>query len=335
MNWGSHFLSILVFFLASGCTSEGPEASDAAPIALERADIGLRSDYGTSVHPDSGWHPDSDAKWPATLCFDMESGSERTSSKQAHGGTRSWKMGPEEEYGPRISRRVGDVADELHSIMLECWVWSPAEDPRLTLVITLVRGNEELSWWGKELQRHDHRPHSWTVLRGQQLARDMAQVEPDDSLVVMLWKRSSHEVLVDDLCISYRSTKPLGFQPRHRTHERLPFASVNCVTPSRSMDRTDTTGLLSKPVAIRPGSPYHLHMPKQSAIGYLVDHEHQLDTIALVRPFCPGSGDLAARERSFIKPDEDGLRMIGFDLDVNGEISNWTEVIVHISPPVP
>ena len=56
---------------------------------------------------------------------------------------------------------------------------------------------------------------------------------------------------------------------------------------------------------------------------------------SILKPFCPGSGDLAARERSFIKPDEDGLRMIGFDLDVNGEISHWTEVIVHISPPVP
>lgn len=335
MNWGSFVPGIVLFLLIDGCASEGPGPVKADPAAGLGSDIRLTSDFGTSIHPDTGWHPGSHAHWPATLCFDMESGAEGSTTEHAHGGVRSWRMGPGDEYGPRIVRRVGDVADEPSSVMVECWVWSPADDPRLTLVITLVRGDEELSWWGKELHRHEHVPGTWSVLRGEHLVRDMANVEPDDSLVFMLWKRSAQEVLVDDLCISFRSTKPLGYREPERTHERLPFAPVTCVAPSKPMDRTDTIGPVGEPLAIRPGSPFHLHLPQRSAIGYLVDHAHARDTVALVRPFCPDQGDLAARERSFIRPDEGGLRMIAFDLDAKGRITNWTDVIVHISPPAP
>jgi hypothetical protein len=232
---------------------------------------------------------------------------------------------------------VGDVAEALQAIRVECWSWSEAADPRLNIVITLKHGAEQVSWYGKELVKADQRPGEWTVLRAEQLFRDQP-VQADDTLTILWWKRSDAVVYVDDISVSFIGAMPLGAGPPVATpHRSLPYAMITCSEVRKADLSAD--GVPAGPqvidVPVRAGSALHWTLPLNSAVGYLVRKGLTEDTLALVRPYCPVTGDLGMRERLEAWADPNGVRITAYDVDADGHATEGTAALLQISPPAP
>ncbi len=268
------------------------------------------------------------------LHFDMEApfeaGVEGRTSDQARSGSWSFRMDAGREYGPRVDRTVVQVARDLQAVQVECWVLSQDEDPRLTIVISIARGEEQISWSGKDLQAHEHRPGEWERFNAEYLLRDL-QVLPGDVVSVLLWKRSAAEIFVDDLSISYLSRDIPGREasPSAGTR-RFPYASVHCSDPQWNVPPPGSL-LPERPervsaVPLTEGDSLQVRFLP----GVCLVVSPKGDTLALARLHCAGAGDLLLYEHLEAEPLSKGLRIRAFDLD--RQDSAWA--ISHDPPPV-
>ncbi|MBV6404139.1 MAG: hypothetical protein IT228_02110 [Flavobacteriales bacterium] len=257
------------------------------------------------------------------LHFDMESSADSSLLVRgiAHGGERSMLLKAAAEYGPAIRRRAGDVGAPLTAVA--AGLWCRSDDPGLVIVTTIHRGEEQRAWYGKELRAGEHAPGVWQRLQGELLLRDL-DVADEDVITVYLWNKHHHDTWIDDMDVVFRSAEVLGrdslrphdLEDSTRTTRPLPFARVEClgaVDPAQVGIRSGAPPPAGTEAIALPGGALRWHYTPGDGVARLLDGTGRAR--CLVRPWCPGLGDLLGFERVHVTTGAEGLRLVGYDVD--------------------
>ena len=257
------------------------------------------------------------------LHFDMESSADSAMlvSGTARSGRRSMYLRATDEYGPSIRRRAGDVGAPLTSIGVG--LWCSSNEPGLSIVVTIIRGKNEIAWFGKDLKAHEHTPRTWQRLQAEFPVRGSG-VSPDDVVTFYLWNRHHHEVWIDDMDVVFRSGDVLGrdsirahdLEDSARTTRPLPFATVECLgaaDPVQAGVRVGDAPPEATALIALPDGPYRWRYAPGDGVARLIDGAGQARY--LVRPWCTTTGDLLGFERVQVSADPGGLRIVGYDVD--------------------
>lgn len=233
------------------------------------------------------------------------------------------------EYSPPIKRRAGDVAEGLASVATGFWLYCEDTDPRISIVLTVERGDgEQIAWFGKDLKGSEHSPGKWERFNAEFLMRG-TPVHPDDSLVLYIWNRDEEDLSIDDMDLYFISTEVPGREMGTAAHLDsldpghlpLPFAQCSC-SPFQALpvlqqkligQSADSIGEAVPRVELWDGLSWY-HTPTM-AVAEIRD-AHDLP-IATVRPFCPALGvDLLSFEQVVVRNiGGHGVHILAFDVD--------------------
>ncbi|MBP7513290.1 MAG: hypothetical protein KA791_02010 [Flavobacteriales bacterium] len=107
-----------------------------------------------------------------------------------------------------ITRRIGDVSDNLVSISAGILMKCDATDPDVRIIIRIDHPDGTLLEWNeKRLLAIEHRPDQWERFNFEWILRDLT-TSPDD-LVSMFVIGDAEGVWIDDLSVVYRSRTPV------------------------------------------------------------------------------------------------------------------------------
>ena len=338
--------TLFVLFAGLGaCTDPTIEVPPTDSGAIAVGDPLLSSGFGMARGVDVGSAYTSDGgRLVPNLRFDMEGPlgdlNAARSQLQAHSGNWSFHFPEDAEYSPQIKRRVGDVAVGISAIRVQLWMLTNAPDPRLNIVIKIMRaGNEQVTWYGKEMKASEHVAGEWERFNAELLIRDL-DVRADDSVIVDLWNREKAELFVDDLAVSFISGTALSTRAPDANTKRtpLPYAQVRCDSVMRGLQPPGSAVPPAGPVEapVRQGSSVHWHSAPGDGVALLIDHGRDpFDTLALLRPYCSSVGDLLHFDRLIVSPVTTGLSITAFDVDrAIAEDGTVTETIATFPEPV-
>jgi hypothetical protein len=253
---------------------------------------------------------------------------DRTSTLHAYSGGRSLHIGTDMEHGPSICSLVKDAADTLQEISTGYWLYAEEEDLRLTLVVTIHRGEEQVHWFGKDLRGDEYVPGRWQRFNAS-FPVDGSTFTGAERVCVHLWNREHAELFVDDWDVVFRSTRIPGRQAapgidleqEGRTRAVLPFITVVGARRADPAAHGVQVGQLAPdpstdPVAL-PGATGHLlHLSEHDAVGILRDRSG--NTVGLLRAWHPLIGrDLFTFERRHLKAAADGVLIVAYDVDTD------------------
>jgi len=167
------------------------------------------------------------------LHFDFESSGDTSliSREVAFSGISSQVIRAGKEFAPAIRRLAADVADTLASVAVGLWLHTAAERSPITIVVSLDRNDEQLAWFGREIQPREHEPNRWQPLRAEFHMGDLL-VSGEDLVSVYIWNRDTQLVYIDDMDVVYRSTRMPGrrsgtaFDLERPAQGTRPFARV-------------------------------------------------------------------------------------------------------------
>lgn len=249
-----------------------------------------------------------------------------------------------EEYSPPIKRRAGDVADGLASVACGFWLYCEDTDPRISIVLTVERGDgEQVAWFGKDLKASEHTPGKWERFNAEFLMRE-TPAQPDDSLVLYIWNRDEEDLSIDDMDLFFISTEVPGRELGSAAHLDslapgqlpLPFAQCGC-TPFQALavlqqkligQPSDSAGEVVPHVALWDGFSW-FYTPGMAVAEI---RNAQDVPVAVVRPFCSELGvDLLSYERVVVRNiGQHGVHILSFDVDM----LNGRSVVARKPPPV-
>lgn len=323
---------LLLLLALAACSSRDRHI----PPPIAAADVATRS-FGDDAPFDQACAHRSSAQFTAgtrtivpNLHWDMEESADpgRLSDAHAYSGRRSMHIPDDMEYSPGVCRLVKDVADTLQHISTGFWLYSEEDSLRLTLVITIKRGEEQLHWFGKDVRHDEYTAGSWQRFNAS-FPVDGSSFTGEERICLYLWNRASREFFVDDWDLVFRSTRIPGWQAApgidleqaERPRDPLPFiivAQVRAADPAAygiHVGRTAparTTASLDLP---GPGS-LSLHLPEGAAVGLLRDRSGK--AVGLLRAWHPLIGrDLLTFEQCHLKAVDDGILIIGHDVDTH------------------
>ena len=251
----------------------------------------------------------------------------RLSRKWSHGGERSYRMAPGDDYSPAVRRRVQDVATTLSAVEVGFWMWSPSPKTLVTAVVSIDRGSKQLAWFGKDLPA-DTGAAQGSRLNCSFLMRDLA-LEPTDIISVYFWKRGGEEAFVDDIDLYFHSAEvpgraggtafaldsmgvgglvPMGYATVSVTE--VPVDTVRFPAGGTAVNTTEAV------VPIGGTDKQWCFVP-QEGVAYLIDADGT--PIAMLRPWSPTSRtDITHFERVVAERKPHGVLLTGFDVD-NGD----------------
>lgn len=264
------------------------------------------------------------------LHWDMEESAEpgRLSDAHAYSGRRSMHIPDDMEYSPGVCRLVKDVADTLQHIGTGFWLYSEEDSLRLTLVITIKRGEEQLHWFGKDVRRDEYTPGHWQRFNAS-FPVDGSSFTGEERICLYLWNRARGELFVDDWDLVFRSSQIPGrraapgidLEQAAGTREALPFVTVTQVRAADPAAHGIRVGgpvlpLAAGPVVLPGPAGYSLHLAEGAAVGLLRDRSG--NTTGLLRAWHPLIGrDLFTFERCHLEAAEDGILIIAYDVDTD------------------
>ncbi|MBK8340360.1 MAG: hypothetical protein IPK99_10405 [Flavobacteriales bacterium] len=276
--------------------------------------------------------------------FDFEVTSDTTKISHAHArsGVSAQVIRSGTEYAPAIRRRAAEVADTLTAVAVGLWLFTKAEKPPVTIVVSVDRGDKQLAWFGKDMYPAEHEPGKWQHFQAQFFLRDVV-VTGDDQVSIYLWNREKERVYIDDMDVVFRSRQALGrahgiaFDLEDSTHRimPLPFAQVafhSEVDPSSFGVMVGKEAPLSTitEVPLSPGSALRWRYAPGDAVARVVGGDGK--DVALVRAWCIELGcDPLGYERVVVAPGSTGLRMVAFDVDMDA--SSGRATVAKTPPP--
>jgi hypothetical protein len=331
-----------------GADSKLPRAT-AAPFAL------LPEELATVPTPDQppydraclfrSSHTTADGGFRPNLHFDMESSADGSllSTRFAHSGNTAYRIVRGQEYTPAIERTVSVMPAPLAKIAVGMWVYSDTTIGKFTLVADARRGEEQLTWMGKDLDPVGASAGEWMRFQAEFDLRDL-HLSGDDKVRVYFWNVDKREMFVDDMDVVFRSEgvsgKPIGtpFDTETRTIGVAPppFATFNMVAAAAPQEHGVVPGQVAPSASagefpVAPGQGARLRYAPGDATGELINAAGR--TEYLVRAWCPELGrDLFGFERVLIIPGKAGLRIIGFDIDIDP--SNGQVLVAKEPPPI-
>ncbi|MEZ4739187.1 MAG: hypothetical protein R2818_07465 [Flavobacteriales bacterium] len=264
------------------------------------------------------------------LHFDMESSADGSllSARHAHSGNTAYRIVRGQEYTPAIERNVSTIPATLAKVAVGLWVYSDTTIGKFTIVADAHRGEEQLTWMGKDLDPVGSGAGNWMRFQAEFDLRDL-HLSGDDRVRIYFWNADKQELFIDDMDVVFRidgvSGKPSGtpFDTEARTIGVAPppFARFAMIAPVDPHEHGVVPGQLapsntSDPFPVAKGYSGRLRYVPGNATGELVSTGGR--TEYLVRAWCPELGkDLFGFERVLISPGVNGLRIIGFDVDID------------------
>ena len=269
------------------------------------------------------------------LHFDMEvsSDSSMLSTRHAHSGNSSYRIPSGQEYTPAIERTLGDMPEPLTTIVVGIWIHSDTTIGKFTMVADARRGEEQLAWMGKDLDQTGAGMGQWMRFQGEFDLRGLG-LSQNDKVRIYFWNADKREVFLDDMDVVFRSEGVLGkpggtpFDTENKGSGVAPppFAKFTPIDPVMAQDHGIVPGLVAPAASsdthpLTPGNPLRLRFVDGDAVGRVIGDNGR--TEFLVRAWCPEFGkDLFGFERVMIAPCAKGLRIIGFDIDIDPGTGN-------------
>lgn len=279
------------------------------------------------------------------LHFDFETSGDtsRISRAQARSGASSQVIRSGTEYAPAIRRNVSDVADTLTAVAVGLWLYSGSKSSPVTIVTTVDRGGKQLAWFGKEIPAREYERSTWQRFQAEFLLRDIT-VWGDDEVSIYLWNREKELVYIDDMDVVFRSRTALGratgtpfdLEDGSRGVPPPPFADVAF---HAAIDLSEMGVIVGQTapepmvgeVVLTPGSTDRFQYRPGDAVGRILAADGK--ELALVRAWSPElMRDLLGYERVLIGPGSRGVRIAGFDVDL--EPASGRRLVAKEPPPL-
>lgn len=127
------------------------------------------------------------------------------SMEQAHSGTSSVKVGPQNEYSLTYTQALGKMSPaKIKNITVSAWIWLGSESAPSSIVLSIDRSallNTPVYYGNIELAKEVKKARSWQLVTKTFTLPD--SIQATNQLKCYLWRAGSNEnVHADDLTLS-------------------------------------------------------------------------------------------------------------------------------------